>query len=77
MRQTLIQRIDEFCRRRGIAPATVTGRAVGNSRLYARLLAGGDCTTEVAARVLAWLERQQPTGDVQPGEAAQRPEPGE
>lgn len=60
MRDVVISRIDEFCRRRGVAPATVTGRAVGNSRLYARLKAGGDCTTAVAARVLAWLEAQEP-----------------
>lgn len=62
MRDVVISRIEEFCRRSGLAPATVTVRAVGNSRLYGRLKAGGDCTTAVAARVLAWLDAQEAVG---------------
>lgn len=47
----LISEIEDCARRRSIAPATVTSRAVGNSRLYARLKAGGSCTLIVAERL--------------------------
>lgn len=54
-RDQLISRIEECASVAGIAPATVTGRAVGNSRLYRRLKGGGDCTTEIAAKVDSYI----------------------
>jgi hypothetical protein len=54
-REALILAIENFASARGLAPATITSRAVGNSRLYSRLKAGGDCTTEIASRVRAFI----------------------
>lgn len=54
-RTQLIDAIEAHALRRGIAPATVTSRAVENSRLYHRLKAGGDCTTGIAERILAFI----------------------
>ena len=54
-RIALIQAIEAHAAKRGIAPATVTSRAVNNSRLYHRMIEGGDCTTEVAGRIAAWI----------------------
>lgn len=56
----LITQIEDAAKRKGIAPATVTSRAVGNSRLYRRLKDGGDCTTEVACRVMAFIAAETP-----------------
>jgi hypothetical protein len=56
-REQIISRIETFAASQGIAPATVTSRAVGNSRLYRRMLQGGDCTTEVAARIVRYIEK--------------------
>ncbi len=53
-RDKLISRIESYAKRHGIAPATVTSRAVGNSRLYHRLKAGGGCTIDVAERIWAY-----------------------
>jgi hypothetical protein len=55
-RDQIISRIETFAAAQGIAPATVTSRAVGNSRLYRRMRQGGDCTTEVAARIVRYIE---------------------
>jgi len=52
----LIQRIEDYASRRGWEPATVTSRAVGNSRLYARLRSGGSCTLNVAERLVTFME---------------------
>lgn len=54
-RNALIEAIEAHAAKRGIAPATVTSRAVNNSRLYHRLIDGGDCTTEVAGRIAAFI----------------------
>ncbi|SMO63925.1 hypothetical protein [Paracoccus laeviglucosivorans] len=59
-KQDLIEAIEQFSRRSGIAPATVTGRAVANSRLYQRMKAGGSCTMDVAARVMAFIAANSP-----------------
>lgn len=55
-RTELIQEIERHAKRKKIAPATVTSRAVGNSRLYDRMVRGGDCTTEIAGRVIAFIQ---------------------
>ena len=54
----LIARIEAFATDRGIAPATVTSRAVGNSRLYARLQQGGGCSIRIAAKLLAYMAQE-------------------
>lgn len=51
----LITLIETYAAARGISPATVTSRAVGNSRLYDRLKNGGSCTLEVARRLQAYI----------------------
>lgn len=56
---TLISRIEAFAKARKIEPATVTSRAVGNSRLYARLKEGGSCTLRVAARLEAFMAKAE------------------
>ncbi len=59
-RTALIQAIEAFAAKRGIAPATVTSRAVNNSRLYHRLLDGGDCTTEIARKIADYIADDAP-----------------
>ena len=53
--QQLISEIEAFASRNGIAPATVTSRAVGNSRLYHRLKDGKSCTLGVAERLREFM----------------------
>lgn len=53
--QNLILAIEAFAASRGLSPATVTGRAVGNSRLYQRMKRGGGCTLATAERLLGYL----------------------
>ena len=55
----LITAIEEFAARRGIAPATVTSRAVSNSQLYARLKSGGSVTMRIADRLRSYMETQE------------------
>lgn len=50
-RNDLIQEIEDFAARHKLAPATVTSRAVGNSRLYHRMKAGGGCNVIIAERL--------------------------
>ena len=61
-RTELIQAIEAHAAKCGIAPATVTSRAVSNSRLYHRLIGGGDCTTEIARRIAEYIAAPQATG---------------
>lgn len=56
----LIAHIESCAASHGIAPATLTGRAVGNSRLYARLKAGKSCTLVVAQRIIDFIARMEP-----------------
>lgn len=66
----LIAEIEAFAEARKIAPATVTSRAVGNSRLYARLKAGKSCTLTVAARLCQWMVDNAPAESVSSEKAA-------
>ena len=47
--------IETFAAQAGIAPATVTSRAVQNSRLYQRMKDGGSCTMHTAARIREYM----------------------
>ena len=51
----LILEIETFASLRGVAPATVTSRGVGNSRLYHRLKDGKSCTLDVAERLRQYM----------------------
>ncbi len=55
-REQLISDIETFAARMKLAPATVTSRAVGNSRLYHRLKAGKSCTLDIADRLRTFME---------------------
>lgn len=59
-RDDLIFQIEQFAANNGVAPATVTSRAVGNSRLYRRLKAGGDCTLDIARRLIGYMDDDGP-----------------
>lgn len=61
-KQHLISAIEAHAKAKGIAPATVTSRAVQNSRLYHHITGGGDCTFDTAARVLAFIEADAAQG---------------
>jgi len=62
-KQDIIRAIEAFAAERALSPSTVTSRAVGNSRLYNRLVSGGDCTTEIAARIMAWIAHARTNSD--------------
>ena len=51
----IISVLDKFRADYGLAPATVCGRAVGNTRLYERLASGGDCTRRTAEKLVGWV----------------------
>lgn len=53
--KSLMQSIEAFAKARGIKPATVTSRAVSNSRLYKRLENGGRVWPETAQRIMQWI----------------------
>jgi len=55
----LVKRIEHYSAQTGLAPSTITQRAVGNSKLYARLCAGGSVTIRVADRLLAYMDGQE------------------
>jgi hypothetical protein len=55
MTTQLILEIETFASSKGVAPATVTSRAVGNSRLYHRLKNGKSCTLNVVDRLRKYM----------------------
>ena len=57
---TLVKEIEDFAKTSGVAPATVTSRAVGNSRLYSRMKSGGSCTLRVADRIRQYMNHVAP-----------------
>lgn len=56
----LASQIKAYADQRGIAPATVTSRAVQNSRLYKRLSEGGSCTMRIAQRLRDFMAANPP-----------------
>lgn len=56
----LIKKIEQASAVLGVSPATITSRAVSNSRLYERLknprMRGGYCSPQVAERLSAWID---------------------
>lgn len=52
----ILERIETAAARLGIAPATLTQRAVGNSRLPARLKAGGSVSLRTVERLERWID---------------------
>lgn len=59
--QSITSEIREHAEKLGIAPATLTSRAVQNSRLYHHLEGGGDCTTRTVERIRQWIADHPPT----------------
>nr|WP_111299410.1 hypothetical protein [Paracoccus saliphilus] len=68
-RQQIIQQIADHAEKTGLSPSTITGRAVNNSRLYSRLINGGDCTTQIAAKLVAYMA-ENPPAETSEGAAA-------
>lgn len=54
-REQIIQKIREHSARTGLAPSTITCRAVNNSQLSARMTSGGDCITQIATKLVAYM----------------------
>ena len=57
--QDIIDAIEAIAARDGIAPATVTSRVAGNSRLYHRLIAGGGCTLVTAEKIIQFSKEKR------------------
>jgi hypothetical protein len=62
--QDILTELEAYASARKLSPATVTSRAVQNSRLYAHLKAGGDCTTRIVARLRAYMAANPANSDV-------------
>lgn len=58
--EALLSEVDQFAEAHGISPATVTSKAVGNSRLYSRMRNGGSCTIRIAERLRAYMAANPP-----------------
>ena len=56
--QEIIQLIERQAKATGLSEATVCERAVGNSRLYSRLVSGGGCSTKTVARLTAHFDTE-------------------
>lgn len=70
-REELIKAIDAFAEVSGWSPATICGRAVGNTRLYKRLAGGGECVPSTAKRLYAYIATEtEARFSAQAGEAA-------
>jgi len=52
----IIALIEEQARNTNLSESTVCERAVGNTRLYSRLKAGGGCSTKTVARLKEHFE---------------------
>lgn len=66
----LIRKIETYCEAAGIAPATLCGKAVGNSRLYANLVGDKGCTLRVAAKLSTYIQDNPIQDAPQAGTAA-------
>lgn len=70
-RNPLIDEIEEASAKFGLAPSTIGQRAVTNSRLYKRLLGGGDCSYRVTRDVRKFISNLEATGGSVPQGGAQ------
>ncbi len=61
----LIQAIDDFAAKRGIAGATVTKYAVENSQLYGSLKSGGSCSLKTANKILLFIANNAASEDAE------------
>ena len=66
----ILTEIETFAAQAGIAPATVTSRAVQNSRLYQRMKEGGSCTMHTAERIRAFMAAHPSTAPASQEDAA-------
>jgi len=65
--EDIISEIEAFAAARGIAPSTVTSKAVSNSRLYERLKRGGGCTLRTAEKIRAFMIASSPVSETGEG----------
>ena len=63
MQNPIVTEIEDHAAARGLAPATITSRAVRNSRLYRHLKAGGDCTTRTVQRLRDYIASNPPNAN--------------
>ena len=66
----ILTEIETFAAQAGIAPATVTSRAVQNSRLYQRMKDGGSGTMHTAERIRAFMAAHPSTAPARQEDAA-------
>ena len=67
--EALVREIEAYGRAAQLAGATITKRAVQNSRLYASLKSGrGDCGLRTAARIRAWMAANPPAPSTEAAE---------
>lgn len=57
----IIRELESYAEMVGLSPATVTSRAVSNSRLYERMKAGGSCSLKTADRVRSYMAANPPS----------------
>lgn len=60
----IVALIEGASKKSGLAPATICGRGVGNTRLYARLKAGGSCSFSTFRRLKEFVDTLSDEKDV-------------
>lgn len=61
-KHNIIAAIEAHSDTTGLACSTITSRAVGNSRLYQRMVDGGDIRTDTGREVLNWIADKPKVG---------------
>lgn len=59
-RHTLITLAETMATHGGVTHFAISMRALGKGDFFKKLIAGGDCRTATAARVLAWFSENWP-----------------
>lgn len=76
--QQLLAEIDAYCASAGIAPATLTTRALNDGKTYERLRAGGQCLPRTMAKIRAYMAAHPASAAEKapaPGNPEQNPRP--
>lgn len=64
----LLQRVDAYCKRKGISRARVATLAVNDGDVFGRVDRGGTLTVRTYERILRWLDQAE--RELREGEAA-------
>lgn len=59
-RTTIITLAETLAAHAGVTHYAISMRALGKGDFFKKLIAGGDCRTTTAARVLAWFDENWP-----------------